>query len=331
MTVSAIPRLGFPTVPVDTKGPVHVAGDEEVEPAVVVVVQEPGAGAPLSRSHSGGFRHVRERAVPVVTVERVSAEVGDVDVCEAVVVVVADRDAHAVVVLRHAGEASLLRHVGKRAIGVLVIEAVPEARARLVRQFVRRHRVIDLRAVGEEHVQAIVVVVVQQGHAAAHGLHQVLVRRRRVAMREVDAGRLRDVGEPHLLGRRCPHQPGNMTARQKQRAPRTTRPRPHRSALPESPAVDDPLGFMTHEKMIGLQVAEGLFGPRGPCEFDEVRLGGVARHLRGARPKRCVSNATQKQWQGYSLSASRAGLRPDRHQARQCGRTSNPARGRHVR
>ena len=116
VTVSAIPRLGFPTVSIGTKGPVHVARDEEVEPAVVVVVQESGAGAPLSRSHSGDFRHVDERAVPVVTIERVSAVVGDVDVCEAVVVVVADRDAHAVVVLRHAGETGLLRHVGKRAL-----------------------------------------------------------------------------------------------------------------------------------------------------------------------------------------------------------------------
>ena len=72
----------------------------------------------------------RERAVAVVVVERVAAVVGDVEVLEAVVVVVADRDAHAVAVLRHAGEAGLLRDVGEGAVGVLVVEAVPELRGR---------------------------------------------------------------------------------------------------------------------------------------------------------------------------------------------------------
>ena len=206
MTVGAVTGLLLPAIPVGPEAPIHVASDEEVEPAVVVVVEEPGARAPSAGRHTGAFRDVGERAVAIVAIERVSAVVGDVEVCEAVVVVVADRDAHAVVVLRHAGETGLLRDVDERAIRVLVIEAIPEVRVGLVGQFARRHRVVDLRAVGEEHVQAAVVVVVQQRHAAAHGLHQILVRRRGVAMCEVDAGRLRDVGESHLRSRRCAHE-----------------------------------------------------------------------------------------------------------------------------
>ena len=121
-------------------------------------------------------------------VERVAAVAGYVDIFEAVVVVVADCHAHAVVVLWHSGEAGLFRHIGKRAIGVLMIEPVPELAVGLVGQFAVRHRIVDLSAVGEEDVQPSVVVVIEQRDAAAHGLHQVLIRGGGVFVLEVDSG-----------------------------------------------------------------------------------------------------------------------------------------------
>ena len=143
-------------------------------------------------------------------VERVAAVAGDVDIFEAVVVVVADRHAHAVVVLRHSGEAGLFRDIGERAVGVLVIEPVPELAVGLVGQFAIRHGIVDLGAVGEEDVQPSVVVVVEQSDAASHGLDQILVRGGGVFVLEVDPGGLGDVGELHV-GRGCSaHQAANQ-------------------------------------------------------------------------------------------------------------------------
>ena len=82
---------------------VDVAGDEEVEPAVAVVVAPGCAGGPVAESDAGLLGNVGERAVVVVVVEAVLAEVGDVDVGPAVVVVVADGDAESPAVVGDAG------------------------------------------------------------------------------------------------------------------------------------------------------------------------------------------------------------------------------------
>ena len=74
---------------------VDVVGDEEIELAVAIVVNEGAAGAP-ARFLAGDarlFADVGEGAVAVVVVENVLAVVGDEQVVEAVVVVVADADA----------------------------------------------------------------------------------------------------------------------------------------------------------------------------------------------------------------------------------------------
>ena len=71
---------------------VHVAGDEQIQVPVTVVVEEAAARAPDAR-RPGDARflgHVRERAVAVVAVEDVPSPVGDEEIVEAVVVEVAD-------------------------------------------------------------------------------------------------------------------------------------------------------------------------------------------------------------------------------------------------
>ena len=70
-------------------------------------------------------RHVGKCAVAVVAIQRIAAVGGDIDILVAVVIVVADGDAHAVAVLRHAGETSLFSHVGERSVFVLMVEAIP--------------------------------------------------------------------------------------------------------------------------------------------------------------------------------------------------------------
>ena len=170
--------------------------------------------------------------------------------------------------------------------GVLAVQAVPELAVGLVGQLAGRHRVVDLRAVREEDVQPAVVVVVEQGHAAAHGLHQVLVRRGGVLVREVDAGRLGDVGELHIRSGRCADRAGAA----ERRTPATRRhahvaDRPHRRLYPNRRLLDDALRFLDHEEVIGGQVAEASPSRRRarrarrcpPWRRGPVRSGGGGR------------------------------------------------------
>jgi len=71
---------------------VNVIGDEEIELAVAVVVNESAAGIPAlaASGDAGFFRYFGEGAVAVVVVEAVFAKVADEEIVEAVVVVVAD-------------------------------------------------------------------------------------------------------------------------------------------------------------------------------------------------------------------------------------------------
>ena len=78
---------------------VDVVGDEQIEVAVAVVIDESAAGVPAvqplsrCRGDAGLSRDVRERAVAVVVLQDAVAPVGDEQIVVAVVVVVAD--AHA--------------------------------------------------------------------------------------------------------------------------------------------------------------------------------------------------------------------------------------------
>ncbi len=96
-----------------------VAGDEEVEAAVAVVVAPGGAGGPVAERDSGFLGDVGEGAVVVVVVEAVLAEVGDVDVGPAVVVVVGDGDAEAPAFV---GDAGFGGDVGEGAVVVVMEE-----------------------------------------------------------------------------------------------------------------------------------------------------------------------------------------------------------------
>ena len=131
-------------------------------------------------------------------VERVTAKAGYVDIFEAVVVVVAHGHPHIVVVLRHPGEAGLFRDIGKRAIGILMIEPIPELAVGLVRQLVIRHGIVDLGAIREEDIEAAVVVVIEESYAAAHGFYQVLVRGGGAFVLEIDLDGLGNVGKLHV-------------------------------------------------------------------------------------------------------------------------------------
>ena len=72
MTIGAVAGLLLAAVAIRSEAPFDVARDEQIEPAVVVVVEEAGAGAPAACRDAGALRHVGERAVAIVAIERVA-------------------------------------------------------------------------------------------------------------------------------------------------------------------------------------------------------------------------------------------------------------------
>ena len=112
------------------EGEVEIVGDEEIEIAVAIVVDERGARAPPGVADAGGLGDVGERAVAVVAVQRLRAERGHEEIEVAVVVVVADRRAHAIGAGADAGGVS---NVGEVELARLVrcdSEVVAEQTAR---------------------------------------------------------------------------------------------------------------------------------------------------------------------------------------------------------
>src|SRR4030088_3502158 len=104
-------------------------GNEQIDPAVVVVIEELGSPADISkayRSHSGFEGNVRERIGANVAVKNIVfiVEVGDEYIEPSIVIIVTQRDAHAslfgaVSVDRHARFESDL---AKRPVTVVMVE-----------------------------------------------------------------------------------------------------------------------------------------------------------------------------------------------------------------
>ena len=74
---------------------VDVVGDEEIEFAVAIVVHKGAASAPAGSlsCDAGLLADIGEGAVSVVVVQNILAVVGDEQIVEAIVIVVADADA----------------------------------------------------------------------------------------------------------------------------------------------------------------------------------------------------------------------------------------------
>src|SRR5207247_6318725 len=104
---------------------VDIVGDDEVEPAVAVVIEEAGRRGPQGVFDSGGLGDVDEGAVAVVAEEADAAVFGNENVGETVVVDVGDGDAHAVTADVEAGAGA---DVFEAAVGFLVVQPVARRR-----------------------------------------------------------------------------------------------------------------------------------------------------------------------------------------------------------
>ena len=144
---------------------VDVAGDEEIELAVAVVVSPRGSGGPVAEGDAGLLCDVGKGAIVVVVEEAIFAEVGDVEVGPAVVVVVTDGNAEAPAVV---GDSGLGGDVGEGSIVIIVEEGG-----------VWRHSFVvhgrNGAAVDEVDVHPAIVVVVEQSDAGADAFDDVLL------------------------------------------------------------------------------------------------------------------------------------------------------------
>ena len=129
---------------------VDVVGDEQVEPAVAVVVGERRAGRPSRIADAGLLGHVRERPVTVVAIQLVRAVAGDVEVVPAVVVEVGGDGTHAPPRVAHAG---LVGDVDERAVTLIPPQLAARAPG------IARRR--DGRRVDEVDVEQAILVEVE--------------------------------------------------------------------------------------------------------------------------------------------------------------------------
>src|SRR5256885_2338793 len=74
---------------------IDVVGDEEIEFAVAIVVDKCTAGVPALAvtAHARFISYIRERAITIVVIKNVLAEIADEEIFEAVVVVVTNANA----------------------------------------------------------------------------------------------------------------------------------------------------------------------------------------------------------------------------------------------
>ncbi len=184
----------------------NVVGDVEVEPPVAVVVhegsghREPVVGGPAL------VRDVGERAVVIVAVQLIRAEVREVEIDPAVVVDVAGGDSHPVPVR---ADATLYGDVneshGSRPVGADAQVVAEQASARVRRCWhagIARRRSEQL-TLDEEHIEIAVVVEVEQSGARGHDLREIVPARHAVDVNEAKPAFLRAIDEPgRAAGRR---------------------------------------------------------------------------------------------------------------------------------
>src|SRR5258708_6790522 len=94
------------------------AANEQVQLAVIVVVEPDRAGGPAGSGDSGLLSHIGERAITIVVVQDAAAVLRDVQIWKAVAIVICDSDAHAVAAARYAG---LFGDVGEGAIAIVAV------------------------------------------------------------------------------------------------------------------------------------------------------------------------------------------------------------------
>src|SRR5437764_5919887 len=171
-------------IEIGLRRPLDIVADDQVEVAILVVVDPGGAGAEFLRSEQSCFlRDIGERAVAIV-MKNVALAVGrDENIVVTVIVVIPDGNTES----KHLHvEAGFVGYVGEGAVVIVVIE-------------LRGGMLLDVagpvHAVYEKNVRPAVIVVIDEGDARAHGFRQEFLAERAIVVDEADSRGLRDVAE----------------------------------------------------------------------------------------------------------------------------------------
>src|SRR5215469_12014311 len=204
----------------------NVVGNEEVQVSIAVVVHEAAAGAKpwLVVRESGGFGHVGESSVAVVSIESVLPEIGAKDVVKAVVVVVAYTNPAGPADRVQAG---FLGDIRERPVAVVLVQPIRRAFG----------SASQARAAENKQIHPPVIVIINERAAASGGFHDVLfdlfiaIAHRRV--QSGGSGYIHEVSVERAPGQRGSRQGLGGMGRNAlpQQADRT---QPERAAQPES-------------------------------------------------------------------------------------------------
>jgi hypothetical protein len=169
--------------------PFHIASHKKIEKAVVVVIEEARGNRPASTRNACFCGYIRERSVAIVVVQDIFSVVGHEKIGEAVVVIVGDSHAHAVIAEARVGQAGCFGYISEAAVFVLAVEPVPVAGVGAIEFLRNLHGVCQTAAIDQKYVRKTVVIVVEQGDASRHGLDEVFLRSRRILQGEVQPAR----------------------------------------------------------------------------------------------------------------------------------------------
>src|SRR5579859_7706338 len=185
MTVGAISRTPFTTPNIILGAPLDVVGDDQIKPAIFVVIEPARAGGPASFvSNTSSCRDIGKGTVAIVVIKNRAPITGDIQIGIAIIVEVSD--SHALAVVPFSANAGFLRHVGEGTIAVIVVKRAAQG----MRWFV------DVGGCGLNEVQIhqAILVVIDPSDACAHGFKVVLFFSLGGILLKGNFGALADVG-----------------------------------------------------------------------------------------------------------------------------------------
>src|SRR4051794_5044478 len=135
---------------------VNKTADKEIEFAVPVVVKPDGSGSPPRCSDSSFGGYIRESAVAIIVVQNAAAILRDVEVRNAIAIIVTNGHAHSVATTR---DARLFSDVGESSVAIIVIQCIAQRACWGIE--------VTWAAIDQVNVHPSVVVIIEESAARA--------------------------------------------------------------------------------------------------------------------------------------------------------------------
>ena len=164
-------------------------GNEEIELAVVIIVEPNRAGGKSRIGNTGFGGHVGKLAIVKITKQVIRTDCGDIDVVVSVIVIIADSAAESIHLDRESG---LTRHVSKCAVFIIVVEGGIR-----IGGFMSR----PVHGIDKKDVLPAVVIVIDEADTATHRFRQIFLSEGAGVVLETNTGLSSNVSELDGAGR----------------------------------------------------------------------------------------------------------------------------------